>query len=111
MPEIAPLNVNLFDDFEDAARTHAYARIEEMRLEDERHIAKSAAISRILQTPNEHTGKAHSVTSAEAIVQLDPGYRDYLKRCRDAVLHTMLTGVERDVRYARMMAHANGGVK
>lgn len=88
------------------AASHAYAMAteQEMRIEDERPAAKHAAILRLMAAgPNEQTGKAHSASSAEAIVEMDPGYADHLKRKRLAVVATITARCERDVAYARML--------
>lgn len=84
---------------------YAFAVGQEQQIEDERPAAKHAAILRVMAAgPNEQTGKAHSASSAEAIVEMEPGYADYLKRRRDAVMFTILQRCERDVAYAALMA-------
>lgn len=97
--------------FEEADARHIEARVEEMKMEDERHTAKHAAVLRVLKEPNEATGKAHSATSAAESVTLDYGYRDYLKRLRDAVMESMRTKTARDVALARMNFAARRGAE
>lgn len=86
-----------YDRYYAATDAYAAARAEEMRIEDERPAAKHAAILRIMQTPNELTGKPHSASSAEQQVEMDPGYRDYLAQRRQAVVNTITARTERDV--------------
>lgn len=86
-----------YDAYYKACDAYAAARAEEMRIEDERPIAKHEAIMRVMQTPNELTGKAHSASSAETQVEMDPGYRDYLAQRRASVVNTIKARAERDV--------------
>jgi hypothetical protein len=84
---------------------YAFAVGQEQQIEDERPAAKHAAILRVMASgPNEQTGKAHSASSAEAIVEMEPGYADYLKRRRDAVMFTILQRCERDIAHAALLA-------
>lgn len=70
----------------DAGDVLAHAVKEEMTLEDMRANIKFAAIDRIMKSgDNPLTGKPHSASSAEAIVNLDPEYAAYLTQIRDAV--------------------------
>lgn len=70
----------------DAGDVLAHAVKEEMTLEDLRANIKFAAIERIMHSgDNPLTGKPHSASSAEAIVNLDPEYAAYLTQLRDAV--------------------------
>jgi hypothetical protein len=66
-----------------AARELADATVAEMALEDSRITAKLAAIDRIMAAgDNTFTGKPHSFSSAEAIVNTDESYQTYLERQR-----------------------------
>ncbi len=57
----------------------------EMTLEDNRHSAKMLAVSRIMKSgDNPMTGKPHSFSSAEAMVNSDPDYARHLEQLRDA---------------------------
>lgn len=70
----------------DAGDILAHAVKEELTLEDLRANIKFAAIDRIMKSgDNPLTGKPHSASSAEAIVNLDPEYAAYLTQIRDAV--------------------------
>jgi hypothetical protein len=62
------------------------ARQREMDLDTQRHIVKVGAIRRIMQSPNDLTGKPHSVSSAEAIVELDAEFAAHRKAQSEAVL-------------------------
>lgn len=55
-------------------------------LEDSRCIEKRNAIQRIMQSENPLTGKQHSASSAEAVVETDDLYRKYRTVQSDAVL-------------------------
>lgn len=69
----------------DAGDNLAFAVQEEMALEDGRHSVKMAAVGRIMQSgDNPLTGKAHSFSSAEAMVNSDNEYAAYLGRVREA---------------------------
>jgi len=71
-----------------AGESLGLAKMEEQRLEDERCTAKRDAIVRIMQSENPLTGKAHSASSAEAVVETDAEYAAYRKSQRQAVLDT-----------------------
>lgn len=58
----------------------------EMTLEDTRPAAKQLAVLRIVGTVNPATGKAHSASSAEAVVETDEEYAAYRARQRAAVV-------------------------
>jgi len=71
---------------ETATANLAEAVFHETRLEDGRIMEKLAAIERIMAAgDNPLTGKAHSFSSAEAVVNTDPAYQDYLAEQREAV--------------------------
>lgn len=67
------------------AEAFADAVVHEMELEDTRHHVKIAAIERIMRGgDNPMTGKAHSFSSAEALVNTDAEYAAHLEKQRDA---------------------------
>jgi hypothetical protein len=70
---------------EQAAVALAAAVTHEMELEDTRHIVKLNAIEHIMGSgDNKLTGKPHSFSSAEAMVNTDDVYAEHLKKLRDA---------------------------
>jgi hypothetical protein len=70
---------------ENARNEYAAAVKQEMELEDNRINFKIDAIKRIMAAgDNAMTGKPHSFSSAETIVNTDPGYAAYLEKCRVA---------------------------
>lgn len=85
-----------------AARQLAEAREREMQVEHERPIKKMAAIARLMQFPNELTGKAHSYSSAEAVVESDTEYAAYLATCRMAVMNTIKARAEYEIAVSTM---------
>jgi len=57
----------------------------EMSLEDNRARVKMAAVQKIMRAgDNPMTGKPHSYSSAEAIVNTESEYADYLAKMREA---------------------------
>lgn len=74
----------------DAARALGDARAREQYLEDRRPLVKREAIRALMQTANDLTGKPHSASSAEAIVEADPTYMEYRVRQSDAVIATQV---------------------
>jgi hypothetical protein len=77
----------------------------ELRLEDGRAAAKQEAISRLMQGPNPLTGKAHSASSAEAVVETDAQYAAYREQQYAARRATMKAEAYRDVwRFRARMA-------
>jgi hypothetical protein len=77
---------NFVDAINAAARNLADAVAHEQSLEDARANVKLAAIERIMKSgDNSLTGKPHSFSSAEAVVNTDSEYQAYLERQRDAV--------------------------
>jgi hypothetical protein len=72
------------DDVLAAAEVYAQAITLILELEDGRAAEKSAAIRRLMQTENDETGKQHSASSAEKIVETDGEYAAYRKRQRGA---------------------------
>ena len=61
--------ISVIDDaleqFTAHAQELALLRLEEQKLEDERHVVKRAVVSRLMQTDNPETAKQHSASSAE----------------------------------------------
>ena len=91
----------------DAGDVLATAVKEEMTLEDLRANQKFAAIERIMKSgDNPLTGKPHSASSAEAIVNLDPEYSAYLAQLRDSVARKIRAKAQYDaaVAAARLQA-------
>jgi hypothetical protein len=83
--------IGLVQDIADAARLLADAVAAEQALEDNRINVKLAAIDRIMSAgENQFTGKPHSFSSAEALVNTDSDYQAYLERQRDAVRRRIL---------------------
>jgi hypothetical protein len=81
----------LLDNIASATGLYANAVEDEMRLEDNRIAVKMAAISRIMTAgDNPLTGKPHSFSSAEALVNTDTEYSDYLSKLRDAARKRIL---------------------
>lgn len=77
---------NLVSDIETAASHLAEAVASEQALEDNRINVKLAAVERIMAAgDNPFTGKPHSFSSAEGIVNTDGLYQEYLERQRNAV--------------------------
>jgi len=86
---------NFADNITAAAVALADAVRRESELEDNRISVKMAAVERIMKSgDNPLTGKPHSFSSAEALVNTDADYSDYLGQCRDAA-------------HARMIARGN----
>lgn len=80
-----------------ACDAYAHARAAETQLEDERHGAKHAALLRVIGTENPATGKPHSGSSASDVVTMEPGYADYLRNMRLAVMATIDARCEMEV--------------
>ena len=76
---------------EGAALRLAEAMTTESALEDERALVKVAGIQRLMDLgPNPLTGKPHSVSSAEAIIEQDFRYMEHRVKQRQAVANTIL---------------------
>ena len=73
------------EDIGHAAEYYARCTREEMELEEQRPALKRAAIARLMQTTNDLTGKPHSASSAEAIVETDTEYAAHRAKQIDAV--------------------------
>lgn len=59
----------------------------EMELESARPLVKSEAVRRIMETENPDTGKPHSATSAEKVVESDAEYAEFLRTLRGVVIN------------------------
>jgi hypothetical protein len=68
----------------DAGERAATAHDRVTRLEDDRAKYKAEAIQRLMQTQNPLTGKLHSASSAEAVVETDELYASYRMMQREA---------------------------
>lgn len=98
-------------NIENAARELADATVAEMALEDSRITAKVAAIDRIMSGgDNTFTGKPHSFSSAEAIVNTDEDYQAYLERQRNAVRDRILARGAYDAAVAAARLAEKGAV-
>ena len=100
---------DLTAEIESAALRLADAVEAEQALEDNRINVKLAAIDRIMSAgDNPLTGKPHSFSSAEAVVNTDSEYQSYLERQRQAVRARILAkgGYEAAVANARIGATA-----
>lgn len=74
------------DDIVKAAEALAQATVHETELEDNRITVKMAAIERIMSAgDNPMTGKPYSFSAAEAVVNSDSEYQQYLAEQRQAV--------------------------
>lgn len=63
----------------------------ETELEDARPLIKGEAIKRLMESAlNPLTGKPHSVSSAEAVVERDPQYMEHRRTQRAAVCDTIV---------------------
>lgn len=70
----------------DAGQEHATLCGREMELEADRAGKKLDAIRRIMATENLLTGRSHSASSAEAVVETDLQYRAYLSLQSEVVV-------------------------
>jgi hypothetical protein len=77
------------DRIRNAAADLMEAVTHEAQLEDQRAMKKFDAIRRLMQTTNELTGKPHSASSAEAIVESDPEYAKHREWQRLATANTI----------------------
>lgn len=98
---------NALAEYEARCIEYASLRAEESRLEDERHGVKQQALLRIMATENSLTGKPHSASSAESVVQLDPTYAAYLARQREVVLQKNIEHGKTESARIRALALAN----
>lgn len=78
-----------------AGEAYATALAEESRLHSLRGLEKAQAIGRIVGTEDPLTGRAHSATSAEKVVEQDGAYSLFLSECRASVI----TRIQRETEY------------
>ena len=71
---------------EEASLALGLAHAQEQRLADLKPLVKREAILRLMQTTNELTGKQHSASSAEAVVELDPEFMTHRQAQSDSVI-------------------------
>ena len=93
-----------------AAVDLAETTVAEMRLEDNRINVKMAAIDRIMAAgDNPMTGKPYSFSAAEAVVNTDVEYQQYLEQQREAVRRRVIARGAYDaaVAKARLLANAH----
>ena len=84
-------STTLIDDIHRASVRLADSIEAEQSLEDARINIKLAAIERIMaRGDNQLTGKPHSFSSAEAVVNTDDEYQEYLERQRNAVRNRII---------------------
>lgn len=77
----------LVDQIKNTCENYANTVKIEMTFEDNRAKVKMAAVQRIMRAgDNPMTGKPHSYSSAEAIVNTDSEYSDYLDKMREAAV-------------------------
>lgn len=88
-------------EIERAGRTYALAVADEMALEDQRPIVKQAAVLRLIGTPNPATGKPHSASSAEAVVESDEEYVTHRVQQRQAVYAKIVAAAQYEAAKAR----------
>ena len=82
--------VDAVERYRKAVEAYAETKAMEAKLEDLRPVAKQKAILRILGTDNPLTGKLHSGSSAEAIVETDKEYAEYRALQREALMQSIL---------------------
>lgn len=81
----------LLKNIADATEHYAQSVANEMSVEDGRTAVKMAAVQRIMAAgDNPMTNKPHSFSSAEAIVNTDRDYSDYLAKLRETVSNRIL---------------------
>ena len=77
-----------------AGAAYALRIAAEAALLREKPAAKAAAIGRLMATENGLTGRAHSCTSAEAIVEMDPAFHDFCRRITEATCEREMSRTE-----------------
>ena len=95
---------------EQTAIALATAVTHEMELEDTRHVVKLNAVEHIMGSgDNKLTGKPHSFSSAEAMVNTDDVYADHLKKLREAARERIIAKGRYDaaVAAARLQENLN----
>lgn len=105
--------IDFAKNIENTAARLAEITMHEMSIEDARINTKLAAIGRIMAAgDNPLTGKPHSFSSAEAIVNTDAEYQQYLERLRLATHDRIVARGAYDaaVAAARLQAAAGANV-
>lgn len=103
-----PQTDHLVTGIESAALRLADAVATEQAIEDARINIKMTAIGRIMHSgDNPLTGKAHSFSSAEALVNTDEEYQQYLERQRNAVRDRIIAKGAYDAAVAAARLHAS----
>lgn len=105
MNDLEHATISLIQNIEKRAAALAEAVAAEQALEDARINIKLAAIERIMSRgDNALTGKPHSFSSAESVVNTDEEYQSYLERQREAVRTRILArgGYDAAVAAARL---------
>jgi len=98
---------SLVDHIMDTTHRLAEAVAAEQALEDNRINVKLAAIDRIMAAgDNQFTGKPHSFSSAENVVNTDADYQLYLERQREAVRARILARGAYEAALAAANLHA-----
>lgn len=78
-------NVALIHKIALKVREFAAATKEEMELDHQRHVVKMQTIAKIVRSgDNPLTGKPHSFSSAELLVEQDPDYAQHMAKLREA---------------------------
>lgn len=90
--------------FELQAKGYRQAAMDEATLEARRPVEKLEAIKRIMEAPNPLTEKAHSYSSAEAMVETDREYAGFLAGLREATYNRR--AFEAQMESARLRARA-----
>lgn len=108
--QVAEINIGIYE--ETAAKWRLVLE-REMELESARPLAKSEAVRRIMEQENPDTGKPHSATSAEKVVEADPEYADFLRTLRDVVIqkHAAAAAMEAARLRAKLAVALAGGVQ
>lgn len=104
-----PTTATLVSTIEQAAARLADAVVAETALEDARITAKLAAIDRIMAAgDNNFTGKPHSFSSAESMVNTDDDYQTYLERQRNAMRDRIIARGAYDAAVAAVRLQGDG---
>lgn len=92
----------MVDEILKSGERFARAVTEELALEDEKPLRKADAIRSIIGSENVETGKPHSASSAEKVVEAHPEYAAFLTDRRAATYEKIVAGA----RYAAAKARA-----
>jgi hypothetical protein len=93
-----------------AAAALGAAKADELGLEDQRALVKRDAIKRLMQTTNELTGKPHSASSAETVVEGDEEYALHRAAQRVAAIESQVAWAKWEAARARVWAISKGGL-